>query len=296
MRAHRLVHRIVLPTTIVLVVVICLVGLLSVPATPGARASGNGPIEEWYAGASQNFTGIGVRAKLTQHALDNPLPTQVSWTAPSFAGIGVVSLFGLYSVEVGWESAAGFHGWPDNQPRLYIRTFDATKDTSVAGCINEGEFLNACGWVQVAAIPQPGTPLAVTPVDDPQEFEIAFSSASGEGRWWVRYQDTWIGYFPASVLSSAFSQFTSARWQGWVITSLGQNPPCVDMGNGLYGTEAGAARITHMELLGLDGTWHAATPTLTAVAPKYYNARMLRGGNSIAYGGPGSVRMVRGVC
>jgi Neprosin len=295
MHTRRLVCSIVLSTITVIVVVIYLVGLVSLPLAPAARASGNGPIKLWYAGAVQTFTGVGIRAKLSQHALDNSLPSQASWAGPSYAGVAVLFADGHYRIEVGWESAAGFHGWPDNQPRLYVRTFDATKDTTDAGCINDGEVLNACGWVQVVNTPQPGTPLTVTPIDDPQEYEIAYSAASGEGRWWVKYQDTWIGYFP-----SAFSQFGSARWEGWVITSLTTNPPCLDMGNGLYGTEAGAAHITQMELLGLDGIWHTAAPTLSAPAPQYYSVRMLRGGmrgeHSIAYGGPGSVRMARGAC
>jgi len=267
-----------------IVVVGCLAGLI---VAPTAAASGNGPIKEWFAGAFQSFIGHGVRANLTQHALANVSPTESPLAAASFTVITASSPNALYSIAVGWGSDPGFFGWPDNQPRLYVGTFNAT---SGGRCDNTGSG-HTCGWVQVAATPQPGSALAAT--NTPQAYEITHFTGLDGGRWWVKYQDTWIGYFPAASLNPYFTNFGQAAWKGMVITSLNMDPPCADMGSGFYGTSDGAAQITGMEVLDRDGVWHAATPTLTAPDPQYYGVKQLTWNgfprNAIAYGGPGSI-------
>jgi hypothetical protein len=266
--------------------VICWIASLIV--APKVAASGKGPVKEWYAGAFQSFVGHGVRANLTQHALANMSPSESPLAAAGFTLITVTSANALYGVAGGWGSDPGFFGWPGNQPRLYVGTFNATTG---GRCDNTSGDIT-CGWVQVAATPQPGSALAAT--NTPQAYEITHFAGLDGGRWWVKYQDTWIGYFPAAILSSSFMEFDQAAWKGWVITSLNTDPPCADMGSGLYATWDGAAQITGMELLDRNGVWHAATPTLSAPDPQYYSVKQLTWNgfprNAIAYGGPGSIR------
>jgi hypothetical protein len=265
--------------------VICCIASLIV--APTAAASGNGPAKEWSAGAFQSFIGVGVRASLTQHALAN-VSVESPLAAAGFTVVTVSSANGSYGVAVGWGSDPGFFNWPDSQPRLYVSTFNATNGDR---CDNTGGY-PTCGWAQVAATPQPGSVLAAT--NTPQAYEITHFAGLDGGRWWVKYQDTWIGYFPAAILSPSFTEFGQAVWKGMVITSLNTDPPCADMGSGLYGAWDGAAQITGMELLDRNGVWYTATPTLSAPDPQYYSVKQLTWNgfprNAIAYGGPGSIR------
>ncbi|HEX3642219.1 MAG TPA: neprosin family prolyl endopeptidase, partial [Ktedonobacteraceae bacterium] len=136
---------------------------------------------------------------------------------------------------------------------------------------------NGCGYVQTSKKLSPGTELPVT--DVPQTFVIMHE----DGKWWLKYQSKWIGYFPDSLWSSqgvTFNKANKVAWFGEV--SQGRN----EMGNGLFGTRSDSALVQDMLVMTSHSTWIVATASPAVKDPNCYNVGNFSGA-SFHYGGPG---------
>ncbi|WP_169800299.1 neprosin family prolyl endopeptidase [Streptomyces torulosus] len=73
-------------------------------------------------------------------------------------------------------------------------------------------------------------------------FHIGYHS--GNKAWWIQYGSKWIGYIDASYWPE--SRFKSANYLEWYgeVGSYARRFPCIQMGNGTYGSRSGSARMS----------------------------------------------------
>jgi Neprosin len=257
-------------------------GILAAP--PPARASGNGAFwaHRWVAGGYETFPTSyfpwwGVQAQIKTH-----IPADVpASNAQSLARIAAVSADGTRAIEVGWLIAPWLYG--DSQPHLYVATrfYDPYYDIFVYCYFG----FHDCPWMQVSATHAPGMKLA-------SETTYTFKLFDASGYWRVWLNSEVIGWIPAEDVG--FTSMGRAEWYGEVDYGLDAGPTpewtCADMGNGLYGTQPGAARMGWLFVQKWDSTWSFATPTSDATNPWIYSVSVdgpSLAGYSFGYGGPG---------
>jgi hypothetical protein len=231
------------------------------------RASNNA---QYYYNSLYNFTNAyGASGEFTQ---DRPaLASSASFDTHSLAELAVEDSTEQQIVEIGRNIDVGVNG--DDQPHLFTYHWVNGNETCY----------NGCGFVQVSTTLHPGMAVAVTSV--PQKYAIV----RYQNNWWIKYQKQYVGYFPGTIWPGKFTYFALAQWFGEVYDSV--DGPCTQMGNGLLGTQAGAAIITRMRFG--NGAIVYATGT-TVTTPGYYNLGSVGGGAftlqhaHFQYGGPGA--------
>ncbi len=192
--------------------------------------------------------------------------------------VAAQSADGRQIVEIGWTVDPGVNGGDGANPHLFVYHW-------VNGV---GRGYNCCGFVQTSSTVAPGMTLPVAGPPVAHRFTIE----QFEGRWWVRYDSEWVGYFPdAEWTAPAFTQISLAQWFGEVADSLdGLN--CTQMGDGIYGSSTGAATIGATSSSGDFGTpffidssnrTFRSAPTLSVTPGSGYGGRPATGG----WGGPG---------
>ena len=185
-------------------------------------------------------------------------------------------------VEFGWAVAPNIY--TDEEPHLFA--FVAKNGVQSTTCWQDP---STCGWVakpgathHLAEYLPPAYGSGVT-----HPFGILFSG----GNWWINYDNQWIGYFKGSYWNGAFTQGSNLQWYGEVETIDFPSGACTEMGDGLFGTHAGAARVGAMGYwMGTKHTfaWARAQADTDYGNPAFYNM-----GNhstqftSFTYGGPG---------
>jgi hypothetical protein len=210
------------------VVVLSVVSVMSVLTTRPASASSDGNWRwehQWVAGGYQAFAGRGVSARLRTHAPADALFNDDQ----SLARIAVVSADGKQAIEVGWIEAPWHYG--DTQPHLYVAYYFFDPWSAGPAYCYVGGYNSDCGWVQLSATHAPGMALAP---ETSHTFKLTFYAPS----WQVSYDSEIIGMLPAGD----FTQMGRAEWYGEV--DAHDAWPCADMGNGIYGTQAGAATMS----------------------------------------------------
>jgi hypothetical protein len=187
-------------------------------------------------------------------------------------------------LEVGWYSYTGSAG-----PQLFVFTRD--KDNLLLPSCNVEKTLIGwtCDFVSLAASigPQhyPGDTLT------PATGEVkTFSIIHIGSAFYIQYDADYIGYIPDTHWAKPFPSVATAQWQGEV--GVASPRTCTDMGNGIYGTQSGAANIYTMTwYFGDTGKFapvNATQSDFNATNPKLYNGKLFDSGNSLAYGGPGA--------
>lgn len=174
------------------------------------------------------------------------------------------------AIEVGWGVFPGVFG--GTLPHLWVYHW-------VDGA-PQGYDTNFTPYVQSPAVGMVVTPGATV------NYEVQYY----QGNWWVGYGGTWFGYFAGSLWAHAAEPFTSigeVSWYGEVESALTQ--PATAMGNGIMGTQAGAATISNIHLVGSSVALGWIPPTST----KYSMGQQTASGFS--YGGPGYVAATRPV-
>src|SRR5437879_3386846 len=61
-----------------------------------------------------------------------------------------------------------------------------------------------------------------------------------QGNWWAWFDNQWLGYFPGSEWGGSYTRSAMIQWFGEIATDNGI-PPGVQMGNGLFPSNASAA-------------------------------------------------------
>jgi hypothetical protein len=152
-----------------------------------------------------------------------------------------------WDIEYGWMLATADLDPPgnfgDGRPHIFlaVRSLLAPGHDACGLCfvVQQQNQSWTCGFHPLNA-PRPME--AIAPTDQPQRFHIGYFA--GNNAWWVEYQGRWIGYIDAGVVYNNVNA-QSERWYGEVGSYAGQFP-CVQMGNGTYGSQPGSARITGM--------------------------------------------------
>lgn len=216
-----------------------------------------------YAGKHQ-----GVNAHQGTYAfLSHPSPFLQDGVGHSLAEIAVrASNDSNDIVEIGWTVDRNLYG--DTQPRLFVFHWI----NGVPQCYN------GCGYVQTSATMGPGMAVPVT--GSTSEYRLQVSG----GTWSVYYRGERLGYFPSSRWGGSFIRSGFHQWFGEVNAPTAT--PCTDMGNAIFGSNPGAARIDNTVNIIDRYTLQTSTPQAPndVTNTSWYN---LSPGRSFGYGGPG---------
>lgn len=180
------------------------------------------------------------------------------------------------SIEVGWRVQNSPYG--DGTPRLFTHYWKSGRDH----CYWNLSSPTTCGFVQVSSTISPGYKVAV---GNEGKYTISYSSATSSttGKWWIKYNDVPVGYFPARLWDDQFTKFNSVSIFGEVAAFTTNT--CSDMGNGKFGTQTGSTPATQFSLSGA-----SKSPSLLPLATT--NSRMYNLGHltatSFRFGGPGA--------
>lgn len=104
-----------------------------------------------------------------------------------------------------------------------------------------GQFQDAAGFVRVHGVYGPGMPLY-----NYYGYAIQQYIRYDNGNWWIWFNDAWVGYFPGSIWSGAFTSGEMAHFYGEVYSAANRVPPITDMGNGLFSSHGAAAYMQGM--------------------------------------------------
>ncbi|HUK13502.1 MAG TPA: neprosin family prolyl endopeptidase [Thermoanaerobaculaceae bacterium] len=173
-------------------------------------------------------------------------------------------------VELGWNVSPSQYS--DSDPHLFVYHW-----------VNwVGTCYDTCGWHQVSSTYFPGMNLAAIKGRDVYVGYVHY-----QGNWWAWFDNQWLGYFADSEWSGSYTQSSLIQWFGELATNNG-TPPNVEMGDGLFPTDPGAAPMA--TLCDVDATawvcWYRDLQSLGPNYPAYYDIRRTGFGET-GYGGPG---------
>jgi neprosin-like protein len=187
----------------------------------------------------------------------------------SLAEIAVSSSDSRQVVEVGWTVDRSLNG--DSYPHLFVFHWVDDQPTCYNAC-GFVRYYNQLGYYA-------GMRLPLSAVGVGEYFSIRHSG----GNWWIAYNNQYIGYYPDSLWSGAFTKSGGMQWFGEVAASTAA--PCTDMGNGAFAASATASRMYNA------GLWGATVqPNLTArpaTNAAYYTV-VKSDSRSVRFGGPGA--------
>lgn len=138
------------------------------------------------------------------------------------------------TAEIGWTVDSQTSGQPPT-PHLFIYHFVNTK----------GTCYNACGFVSTSKTIKPG--MALTPDEN-----VTWKIRNIDKRWTFFFNGTKIGYIPDSAYDGTFGHADKVNVYG-EIAGAGDTPGCSQMGNGLFGHQAGSDTIAGLHLFGAAG-------------------------------------------
>lgn len=173
-------------------------------------------------------------------------------------------------IELGWNVSSDQYG--DTNTHLFVFHW---KDWV-------GTCYDGCGWQQYSGTYFPGMSL-----NNIVGREVYIGYVYYQGNWWAWFDNQWLGYFPGSEWSGAYTKSELLQWFGEVSSSNGI-PPTTDMGNGLFPASASAA--TNYTLCDVDAhawvCWYRDMQSLHATKPADYDISRT-GFGRVRYGGPG---------
>ncbi|HJQ37989.1 MAG TPA: neprosin family prolyl endopeptidase [Thermoanaerobaculia bacterium] len=175
-------------------------------------------------------------------------------------------------IELGWN-VSPFQYAGDSNPHLFVFHWIDDKPTCYDGC----------GWVQYSKTYFPGMSLSALIGKSVYVGYVIYN-----GNWWAWFDNQWLGYFPGSEWSGTYTKSNLIQWFGEVATNNG-TPPKVQMGNGLFPSNASAA--VNRTLCDVDAAawvcWVRDKQSLGPTYPPYYDINRTGFGET-RYGGPGT--------
>ncbi|KAL3516631.1 hypothetical protein ACH5RR_023533 [Cinchona calisaya] len=195
---------------------------------------------------------------------------------------------GLNSIQAGWMVYPKLFG--DNNTRFFIYwTRDGYNST---GCYN----LQCSGFVQVTK--QMALGAAIKPISiyhgSQSDFTLTVWKDERQKVWWLRFQDTIIGYWPTSIFTYLGDRASVVEWGGLVTnTNLNGQHTTTQMGSGHFAEEwfRGASYFRNLEIIEQTSNIRSANGLGNVVdKPKCYNLKFGNSedwGNFFYYGGPG---------
>ncbi len=157
---------------------------------------------------------------------------------------GLTSDNSLQTVETGWQNFQQLYG--DSRSHLFIYFTTANYQTGT-GCYN----LTCTGFVQTDSSVVVGGGFTVYSAPGGTQYEVpmtVFRDASAPHHWWVKYNDTWVGYYPNSLFDAqGIANYSDHVDFGGEIVNVwnGGQHTTTDMGSGRFPSEGyGAAAYT----------------------------------------------------
>jgi hypothetical protein len=185
---------------------------------------------------STNSTSISV--DITQEQ-----PTINSFISHSVMQIYLVGTGNWHDLEFGWIVSDQING--DYLPHLfsYVDGIQASQ-----GC----GYYNGCGFVQVSSTVKMGEAVSVGQTGN---YKLSYSN----GNWDFYYNGVLVGYVPDSAFAGGLGPVTGVDIYGEVESD--QPTECLQMGNGLSATSAGAASFSNIQFGGAANLfWYYQTP------------------------------------
>lgn len=202
----------------------------------GVLPPGPGRGTHWYGNGAQNVICFGGEGEFS--CFD---PYTASSEEFSLIQIGLSNsdLPSRQTVEAGWQEYYEITG--DWVPHLFVyyTTNGHRLDADNAGGYN----MDVDGWVQYDNVIFPGTTFLPYSVLGGEQRKISLKYRLYNGNWWLRCQDRWVGYYPASLFMGNQSVFSTLgdhadRIAFWgEIASRQSTPTSTDMGSGRFPKE-----------------------------------------------------------
>jgi hypothetical protein len=258
------------------------IGLVSVPAggafnPPLVPTNLGGPstffgADYYYAGAEQGLFYGAAGASVQLCAAQQTRPSTNFHTVTELSVQFDIS--GQNVIEIGLDASPQDFG--TSAPTVFVSRSTAGAFYPCGGFQNQ---IHTCGYVQVSPFVSPNVPA-------PIGVTVSYAVVHAEQRWNLYENGQLMGYFPDSLWGGAFTRTQYVQAFGEVATHPGEVPDLI-MGNGLYGHQAGADRVTGYQLFG-SGSQPAAFTGFYESVPASYD--IAGNSTSFAYGGPGGFR------
>jgi hypothetical protein len=239
------------------------------PAGPYyGNSPGAAPADYYYAGAFQFATVNGASFEMcAAQQLTPALASNHSLTELAAAN-------GNALIEIGAEASSQDYG--SQIPHLFVAR--RSNDGVSHFCGERGVELIECGLIQVPSFTaRVNMTLSVGTT-------MSFAVEHFDDRWNLYYDGQLFGYFPDTLWNGSFAQINEEQVFGEVAAQVGALPTFI-MGNGIFGSQPGADRVTGYQLLGTQdaaGDFAGARPAGGGVYDISATA------TSFAYGGPGN--------
>jgi hypothetical protein len=197
-------------------------------------------------------------------ALTVAQPSVAPGDSHSLAAVAARSADGSDNVQVGWTVDPVLNG--DERPHLFV--FYRSNQTDAC--------YNVCGFEPYGpSTIRVGADLWAS-VGSTKTFGIEHSG----DRWWIAYDTEWIGSFPDTLWSGAFTRTGAMQYFGEVAAQTAE-PNCTSMGTGYSPDSTQSARFSSIALINGDNSTLAINPTDNVYGVKQVS------GTSIRFGGPG---------
>jgi hypothetical protein len=137
------------------------------------------------------------------------------------------------TVEAGWHVNGALYG--DFATRLFV--YFTTNGYAKEGANVGGYNLNQTGWVQVSPTVTPGTVITPVSIQGGSQYEFYLRIQLFNGSWWVKFQNIWLGYYPASIFEQNRLRTSAPRIHFFGETFDSVDVPGMtvsDMGSGLF--------------------------------------------------------------
>lgn len=239
---------------------------LVLPTTAGPDYYYAGVIKPSPADRNQ---GVGARVLISNPSRDSTLDMVTSQ-------MSVVKGNNTHLVETGMRKF-----W--SEPTLMIARWKDGDFKDAASSTNPGSCDTVTGWCQVHNTYRPNMSLSAY-VGQAVNFYIRRSGS----KWWVYFNDAWVGYFPDSHWNNRFTAGDMSHFYGEVFDASMTIPPKTDMGGGVFPGQTGATFIDGMcqhSAAAACYVVHHASRNETNSA--YYKLSYNGANNYFWFGGPG---------
>jgi MYXO-CTERM domain-containing protein len=185
----------------------------------------------------------------------------------SLGELAVISSDGKQIVEIGWHVDPLVN--EDLQPRLFIFHWVDGQPTCY----------NGCGFVSTSTVVTPGMRVDAGATE---AYQIELRGAD----WWLSYKGQDLGYFPGSLWTTTpYSAAGYIQWFGEIAAATASS--CSEMGNGLFGSDPGAASMTGLYKI-MPGGQHVPADGRTGTVTNAANWKIGQTtSTSFSFGGPG---------
>lgn len=245
-----------------------------------------------YAATSQNVTCYGGEGYISAY---DPF----TWYSDEFS-LGQIAIIrgsgnGMQTVEAGHQEYRDLYG--DWVPHLFV--FYTTNNYTSQGDNKGGYNRDVDGWIQYSSTVFPGA--ISSPLSSPggAQYNMFIKYQLYQGNWWLRCNDNWIGYYPASLFSTSGlrTQGDNIQFFGEIVDASDHNTATkTDMGSGYWAENRwpwAAFQRNLMSQSKADGTMSAYNGTAWATDSNEYDieSHMNSGsswGSYFWWGGPGA--------